>query len=305
MTPTVTHRDDLGPIPTYGTYSRGCRCSGCREEKRRYVADRRAQGVEIDTRKHHGRADGAPRPRRTPYDATPVREHVAALYNLGWPISTIAAAAKVDPGTPARLLAGRSCRRSTGEKILAIPLTRHLRKGRESRTCRCGVEFTARISDGRTFCTVECARLSSAGQPRQHARRYTDEDLYAVMRAAAINGVLTVQRYDYHVATNGGPVHRTVTLRHQGSWARAVYAAGLTPGHEGSPGNGFTPAVWTVDGCVYAVRRALRDGVRTARDYDRWEHTRTDAPSLGTVRAYLGRWSEAVRLARQPLRSSA
>ena len=45
----------------YAGYSAGCRCRPCMDAKAKYVRDRRAQGLEIDTRvSHDARADGSP-----------------------------------------------------------------------------------------------------------------------------------------------------------------------------------------------------------------------------------------------------
>lgn len=293
-TPTLltTHRDDLGPV-AYSAYSHGCRCGGCRAKKADYVADRRARGVEIDQRASH--APRQPRPRRPPVDRAAVVEHLIQLHRLGWTSVAIAHAARIDPGTLGRVLhrAG-DCRHDIAEKILTVPLNRHLRSGRELRTCPCGVEFEVICSDERTYHDRDCARRASAGRARHRTRRFTDDEMIAWMRRAALGDTLTQNRYLRYVNTEPDAPHARSLFNRFGSWVNAVRAAGLTPG---TTSRDRYDRRWTGPDLVDAVRSALADGVRTCDDYRAWAQQDPDRPSQSLIRQRLDTWSNAVRLA--------
>lgn len=285
----------------YVTYTRGCRCTVCREAKRLYIRERRAAGLEIDHRRLHGVRRHDRKARRLPYNVAPVREHITRLRSLGWTWEAIARLSATNPSTVCRIARGHRCHRRVGEAILAIVPVPFLRVGRVERRCQtCQKAWVTQASTKTRYCSVRCARLAVRGRPKPGVRRYTDLDLIQYLIRASVDGVVTVNGYTRWAETHPAPTPKTIEDRF-GSWKQAVAAAGL---RTGATFRTYTRR-WSDDDLLGFVVTALGDGVGTYAEYEQWAKRRADAPSGSLLRMRFGPWSRILALATSPSRQVA
>lgn len=122
--------------------------------------------------------------------------------------------------------------------------------------------------------------------------RYSDDDIFAAMRAAAgqCGEPLSHNRYDG--VTQDGPSAARIIQRF-GSWSKACAAAGLT---SAAPSRSYSHR-WNHQNVSAAVAEYLRSGDGTYAGYEAWARSAPDRPSGATVRNMLGGWAAAKRAA--------
>ncbi|SFA56422.1 Sigma-70, region 4 [Rhodococcoides kroppenstedtii] len=135
-----------------------------------------------------------------------------------------------------------------------------------------------------------------ARAPRRPSKKYTNNELFESLKAAAARtvGNLTAASYDEYVRAESTlpdgrarPGKQTMLLRY-GSWREALLAAGLTPNPHSGPAKDFdeVAAVQSVVDYWRAV-----GGPPTVEGYDEWQRHRIGYPSSATIRKLTGSWN--------------